>query len=173
MLRRGAGALVALGLMTGSAVAAVRVGGTLFVKARNTKLLASPSPTANVVALLQPGETVVWSGADPANKQFHRVTFGGKKGVIFQSNLSTTPPSKELVASQGGKELDPKAFASSGAATKALGETAKEYGEKNQDLKAAVGKLQSLEKLARSVTPAEISDHAKKAGIFPVVGGGK
>ncbi len=163
--------LVAVGLSSATALA-VTAGGTLYVKARNTKLLASPSPTADVVALLQPGEQVKWTGADPANKQFHRVEFGGKKGVVFQSNLSTKPPSNELVASQGGKELDPKAFASSGAATKALGETAKEYGDKS-NMKDAVAKLQALEKLSRTVTPAEIADHAKKAGIFQVVGGGK
>ncbi len=160
-------------LAFGSATAlAVSAGGTLYVKARNTKLLASASPTADVVALLQPGEQVKWQGADPANKQFHKVEYGAKKGVVFQSNLATKPPSTELVASQGGKELDPKAFASSGAATKALGETAKEYGEKG-NMKEAVAKLQALEKLSKSVTPAEVADHAKKAGIFQVVGGGK
>jgi hypothetical protein len=80
----------------------------------------------------------------------------------------------ELVASPTGgvSQVDPKAFASSGAATKALGEAAVQYG-KQKNLGEATKDLEALIGMARQVTPADVDEHAKKAGIFRVVGGGK
>src|SRR5207245_11574257 len=44
-----------VGAMAGTAFAA-KVGDVLFSKARNTKVLATASPTADVVVVLQPGD---------------------------------------------------------------------------------------------------------------------
>jgi len=147
----------------------------LYVKARNTRLMASAAPTANVVAILQPGQQVTWLGADPKNQQWHRVKVSGKKikeGLVFQSNLSTKPPSMELTTKSGGTPIDATAFANSGAAVKGLSDGAITYGngKKDPDLSQAVKQVQALEKLAEQITPAELAAHAAKAGLFPVVG---
>ena len=146
--------------------------GTLYVKARNTRLMASASPTANAVAILQPGQEVAWLGADPKNKQWHRVEFGKKKGVVFQSNLSKQPPNLELVAAGASpRKEDPVAFANSGAAVKGLAKGAIDYGEaKGTKFDDASKQLQALEVLAEKITPDQLAAHARGAGLFPVVG---
>lgn len=155
----------------GSAATAVaaKVGDTLFIKAKNTKVMASASPTANVVTVLQPGDEVVWKGADKKVKRWHKVSVGGKGGLVFQSNLTTKKPNMEVVGSSG-KAVDAKAFASSGAATKALGPGAKAYGDK-KNMGEAVAQLEELEKLAKEVRDTDLAQHAQKNGLFPVVGG--
>lgn len=165
------GALL-LPLVLGSGGLAVGVGEELYVKAKNTKLFSSPSPTSAVVLLLQPGDKVVWKGSDPKEKRWHHVDSRGKTGVIFQSNLSPNPPNMEVLASAGGAEVDPKAFASSGAATKALGDAAMNYGER-KGMSEAVLDLDALIAVAGEVSPQEITAYAEKAGLFPVVGGGR
>lgn len=146
---------------------------TLYVKARNTRLMASSAPTANVVAILQPGQTVEWLGADPKARQWHRVKVSGKQGVVFQSNLSKQAPSMELVSQDGvKKEVNPGVFASSGAAVKGLSEGAVKYGHGKQEasMDDAVKQLQALEEHAGKITPEELAAHASKAQLFPVVG---
>lgn len=160
----GAAAVFALGGVTW---AGVSKGGKLYITAKNTKVLAGPSPTANVVTTLQPGAEVTWNGADGSNKQFHHVIdAAGKKGLVFQSNLSPSKPKLELVAGAGGKEMDPKAFASSGAATKALSEGSIRYAE-GKGMKDAPKQLLVLEALSAQVKGAEVAEHAKKAGLHP------
>jgi SH3-like domain-containing protein len=164
-------ALLALGL-PGTA-AAVKVNEPLYVKAKNTRVMEGPSPQGNVVVILQPGEQVTWGGADAQNKQWHKVTApGGKKGFVFQTNLSTTAPNMELVTDKDGKQrVDPKKFVASGAAVKALSPGAKQYGEGKQgDYAKAVADIQAVEALAKALKPKDLSDHAAKAGLFPVVG---
>ncbi|GMU05052.1 SH3 domain-containing protein [Corallococcus caeni] len=151
---------------------AVKKDEKLYVKARNTRVLKSAVPTADVVAVLQPGQQVTWKGADPKNAQWHQVTEpGGKPGYVFQTNLSTKPPNMELVAKDGQtRSIDPATFVSSGAAVKALSPGAEKYGnEKGGDYKVAVAQIKTLEGLALKVTPAEIDKHVKQAGLFPVV----
>lgn len=148
---------------------AVKVGEPLFVKAKNTRLMSKPSAAADAIAILQPGERVTWRGAEPGAPQWHRVDSGEKKGLVFQSNLSPTAPNLELTAGDRTRAVDAKAFASSGAAIKALSDGAVKYGESGP-LKGAVAELQSLEKLAKDVTDAQVAAHAKQAGLFPVVG---
>jgi hypothetical protein len=148
---------------------------TLYVKARNTRLMASASPTADVVAILQPGQQVTWMGADTKNKQWHHVKVKGKEtqqGLVFQSNLSTKPPNMELTVRNGSRPVDATAFANSGAAVKGLSEGAIAYGngKKEPDLSQAVKQVQALEKLAEQITPAELAAHAAKAHLSPVVG---
>ncbi len=146
--------------------------GTLYVKARNTRLMASASPTANAVAILQPGQEVAWLGADPKNKQWHRVEFGKKKGVVFQSNLSKQPPNLELVAAGGSpRKEDPVAFANSGAAVKGLSKGAIGYGEaKGAGFQKASEQLQALERLAEGISTEQLAEHARSSKLFPVVG---
>lgn len=146
---------------------------TLYVKARNTRLMASSAPTANVVAILQPGQTVEWLGADPKAKQWHHVKVSGKQGVVFQSNLSKQAPSMELVAQDGAKkEVNAGVFASSGAAVRGLSDGAVKYGQGKQDLELqeAVKQLQALETHSEKITSEELAAHASKAKLFPVVG---
>lgn len=164
-------ALLALALP--GVAAAVKVGEPLYVKAKNTRVMQAASPTADTVVILQPGEQVTWKGADAKNKQWHQVEApGGKKGFVFQSNLSATPPNMELVTDHGEKrKVDPKGFVASAAAVKALSPGAVEYGnDKGGDSKKAVEQIQALEALARKVTPADLASHAREAGLFPVVG---
>ncbi|CAM3384849.1 SH3 domain-containing protein [Corallococcus sp. ZKHCc1 1396] len=163
--------LLALGVPAAGAWAA-KPGDKLYVKARNTRVLVSAAPTANVVVVLQPGQQVTWNGADPKNKQWHLVKEpGGKPGYVFQTNLSTKPPNMELVAKDGAtRAIDPAAFVSSGAAVKALSPGAEKYGkDKGGDYATAVKQIQQVEALAAAVTPAKIAEHVKQAGLFPVV----
>lgn len=167
--------LATLSLCAAVTALAADVKGTLYVKARNTRLMASAAPTADVVAILQPGQQVEWLGADLKNKQWHHVRVKGKKtqqGLVFQSNLSTRPPNMELTAKSGGRPVDATAFANSGAAVKGLSEGAIAYGngKKEPDLSQAVKQVQALEKLAEQITPAELAAHAAKARLSPVVG---
>jgi uncharacterized protein YgiM (DUF1202 family) len=165
--------LAALSLCATATALAADDKNTLYVKARNTRLMASASPTADVVAILQPGQQVTWLGADVKNKQWHRVKVKGKEtqqGLVFQSNLSTKPPDMELTARNGGRAVDATAFANSGAAVKGLSEGAIAYGNGKPDLSQAVQQVQALEKLAEQITPAELAAHAARAHLFPVVG---
>lgn len=165
-----AAAVLALGLPA----LAVTVGEKLYVKAKNTRVMASPSPTADVVTILQPGEAVTWGGADAKNKQWHKVTGpGGKQGFTFQTNLSTTAPSMELVVDKDGKrKVDPKGFVASGAAVKALSPTAIDYGRRKDDpdFGKAVDEILLMEDIAKKVEPRHLAAHSAQAGLFPVVG---
>lgn len=146
--------------------------GTLYVKARNTRLMASTSPTADVVTILQPGQEVTWWGADDKDKQWHRVESGKKKGVVFQSNLTKQAPRMELVATGGTpRKVDPAAFANSGAAVKGLSKGATGYGQaKGAAFDEASRQIQQLEVLAEKITPEQLAAHARSAQLFPVVG---
>jgi hypothetical protein len=140
--------VAAAGMLLGGSALAVKSGGTLYIKAKGTKVLKSPT-SSTAVATLNPGDTVTWVGADPSNKQFHKVTTSDNKaGVVLQSNLSPNAPSKEMVASGGGAEVDPQAFASSGAATKAMSESAVEYANAGGQKKAAAD-LVVMEQIAK------------------------
>lgn len=161
--------IVAFVLGTTATAVAAKVGDTLFVKAKNTRVVAKASPTADVVTVLQPGDEVVWQGADKKEKRWHKVNVAGKEGMVFQSNLTTKKPSMEVVGTSG-EAVDAKAFASSGAATKALGPGAKQYGEK-KNLKESVAQIEKIEQQAKSISAKEVAEHAKKNGLFPVVGG--
>ncbi len=163
-------ALLAFGLASNAL--AVSKGGTLYVKAKNTRLMASSAADASALTVLQPGQTVTWLGADPANKQWHQVQVDGRQGVVFQSNLSAKPPSMELVASAGGVTVhDAAAFANSGAAVKLLAAGPIRYGqEKGREVRDAVEQLRQLKALADTLQPADYAQHARQAGLFPVVG---
>ena len=167
-------AVLALGVA--SPALAVTKGGTLYVKVKNTRLMDSAATSANLVQVLQPGQTVTWLGADPKNKQWHHVeVVNGKKGVVFQSTLSSQPPSMELVAGDNGPtRKNAEDFANSAAAVKLLSDGAIEYGNgQGKDMQRAVDGLQKLERLAQRVDADKLSEHARRAGLSPVVGPSK
>ncbi|WP_426756704.1 SH3 domain-containing protein [Myxococcus sp. Y35] len=173
MKTRAAWATAVLTLGIPAVASAVKVGEPLYVKAKNTRVLASPSGSDNAVAVLQPGEQVTWGGAHAKHKQWHRVTTAtGKEGFVFQTNLSTTPPNMELVTDGGSQQrVDPKKFVASGAAVKALSPGAERYGkDKGGDHGQAVDDIKALETLAKGVSTEDIAAHVAAAGLFPVVG---
>jgi uncharacterized protein YgiM (DUF1202 family) len=124
---------------------AVSKGGKLYIKSKDTKVLEKADPRSKPLGTLQPGDEVTWNGADEANKQFHAIDSGKVKGFTLQQNLSPSKPQPELLSKDNGAPIDAKAFASSGAATKALNEAA---------LKAA-GKKQTNAELVKGLATAE------------------
>lgn len=151
-------------MAVGGAAVAAKVGDPLYIKAKNTKIFASPAANAAVIATMQPGQQVVWKGAHET-KGWHKVAVDGKDGVTMQANLSPNKPATELTAS--GAEVDAQAFASSGAASKALSEGSVKYAETKGGLEAATVQLITLEQLA-AATP-ERDSRPKPEGK----GGGK
>jgi hypothetical protein len=112
---------------------------------------------------------VRWRGPDAKDRRWHRIEAGGKKGVVLTANLSTSPPKAEITGSRGAAAADTSSFMSSGAASKALGSGAIAYA-KRQKVEASARQLERLEKLAKSVGPREVAEHARKAGLTPAVG---
>ncbi len=138
---------------------AVAMGGTLYIKTDKTRLLpkADASAKADSAPLLKVGEAVKWKGADPANKQFHQIEVGGKTGFVLQQNLTATAPSPEFLAKDNGKSIDAQAFASSGAATKALSEAALKYAGEKPDLQTLTKGLLTAEAVAAKTKAKELS----------------
>ena len=150
---------------------ALNPGDRVYVRGRDVAVLQSTAANAVTLAKLQPGDAVVWRGADKKKPTWHRVETNGKNGFVYFANLSTTPPASELLTSpQGAKKVDAQAFASSGAAGKALTEGAIRYGnqdEKNKGemhptMKEAVRQTQTLEAIAAQRTDAEIAAQADR-----------
>ncbi|MGZ3459482.1 MAG: SH3 domain-containing protein [Archangium sp.] len=157
---------------TGTALA-VAPGGKLYVKAKNTHLKASSSPTADTLVVLQPGKEVQYDGR-AGGSPWCKVTVAADKkgtvhGFIYQANLGVSPPSMEVTSKNPGKPLSPEAFASSGAAVKALGPGAIEYG-KTLSRPESVQQLIALESLAASIDTAQVAEYARAGGLPEVVG---
>ena len=146
---------------------AAKVGDKLYIKAKNTKMLKQPKATAGVVMVLQPGQEVTWGGSVRSKKSWHKIAARGREGIVYRSTLSTRRPSMEMTKS--GQQVDTMAFASSGAATKALGPGAKTYGEKN-NLQEAVDSIEMLERLAKRISTRTIAKHIAKYKLAPNVG---
>lgn len=167
-------ALLALACVATSGMAlAVPPGGTLYVKAKNTHLKASNSPTANTLVVLQPGKAVTYNGRE-GGTPWCKVTVSADKkapvqGFIYQANLAVSPPSLEVTSKNPGKPLSPEAFASSGAAVKALGPGAIEYG-KSLSRPESVQQLIALESLAKSIDETQVAEYARAGGLPEVVG---
>jgi hypothetical protein len=161
-------------MMTGGSALAVKPpDGTLYVKAKNTHLKASNSPTANTLVVLQPGKAVTYEGKDPGSPWCKVRVATDKKsplqGFIYQANLSVSPPSMEVTSKHPGKQMSPEAFASSGAAVKALGPGAIAYG-KTLPKPESVKQLSDLELLATAVNDAQVAEYARAGGLPEVVG---
>jgi len=165
-------AAVVLALLVGAGAAwALAPGDRVFVRGRDVAVLQTAAADAATLVKLQPGDPVVWRGADRKRPTWHRVDAKGKTGFVYFANLSVTPPASELLISpQGAKKVDAQAFASSGAAGKALTEGAIRYGnqdEKNKGemhptMKEAVRQTQTLEAIAAQRSDAEIAAQAER-----------
>lgn len=155
-------------LVAGGALGALSAGTKVFIKAKNTRLLSAAKADAKSTVTLQPGEEVLWQSMSPS-KEFHQIKAGSKTGYVLFSNLSTKPPSTEYL--QGKGTVDRKAFASSGAATKALAPAAQDMEKRGTTEKQAVHDLLAVEALSQTViTPVEVAAHTKNAGLLSVVG---
>lgn len=167
---------VALGaaLLAGTAWA-VQKGGTLYVKSNEAKLLDKADAKGKEVGKMKLGQQVIWHGASPDNKMFHEVEAGKKKGFTLQQNLTPNQPAQEIATSDG-KKVDAQAFASSGAATRALSSTAlaysKEKGSSKEELMkqldAASRGIITAESVAETVKLKEAQEYGAKS-----TGGGK
>jgi len=172
--RLGAGlalVLVALGgAALGEGKGAVAPQTKVYIRARNTRLMKSSALTAKPVKVLQPGDVVTYLGVDPTNPQWHRVSAGNNlEGVVFQSNLSLTPPKAENLGASTASAVELKSYASKGAAIKALGPGALDYAKQNNAGDVAL-RIAGAEQLAKDVSEKQLAEHATKVGLFPVVG---
>lgn len=161
-------ALAAALLLSGGA-SAVGKGGTLYIRARDTRLLAEPQLSAKVLATLQPGHEVKWLGTAPGGKQLHgvEVTVAGKAvtGYTLQQNLTPNKPAAEYLARDDGKPMSAQAFASSGAATKALSEAGLKYSNEKRDMLELTKGVMTAEGIAASVDRHEAArQHQARTG---------
>jgi hypothetical protein len=137
---------------------------TIYVKARNTKLLLAPTASAEVKAVLRVGDVLQWK-AKEANG-FHAVRLPGKDTVyfVYGANLSLAAPKQEQWAT-AGTSVDTRAFASSGAATKGLSEGAFQMAVSDAQLEKAARDLLALEALQAEVTDVEVDAHLREAKL--------
>jgi hypothetical protein len=157
-------AVVALALINASGAWAVAVGGTLYVKSKDTKVLKEAKAGSSAVVTVQPGKEVIWNGADAKDKSFHSVTVDGKKGFVLMSNLSPNKVATEIDSSSG-KPMSAQAFASSGAATKALTPAGVNYAKDTPNKAEAASEIIYVEQLnIAKGTPAAVAAKAKELG---------
>ena len=157
-------AVVALALINASGAWAVAVGGTLYVKSKDTKVLKEAKAGSSAVVTVQPGKEVIWNGADAKDKSFHSVTVDGKKGFVLMSNLSQNKVATEIDSSSG-KPMSAQAFASSGAATKALTPAGVNYAKDTPNKAEAASEIIYVEQLnIAKGTPAAVAAKAKDLG---------
>jgi hypothetical protein len=166
--------LALVGLSLGGPALADEPARTLYVKAKNTHLKASGSPTADTLRVLQPGHPVSYLGRE-GTTPWHRVSVAADKGAlqgfIYQANLSASPPALEVLSKDPRKPLSPEAFASSGAAIKAIGPGTIEFG-KTLEHSESVQQLIHLSELASQVKDADVAAYARAGGLPEVVGEG-
>ncbi len=146
---------------------AVKPGGTLYIKARNTHLKASAEPTASTLAVLQPGMEVTYEGRQ-GTTPWCQVTAamekkGPLRGVIFQSSLAVAPPSMEVSRKNPSKPLSPEAFASSGAAIKAVGPGTLAYGKTLSQSQSAE-QLKALVAFTSRITDSQVAAYVQARG---------
>lgn len=161
-----------IGLATAAVLAAgaawaVKPGEKLYIKTKDAKLLEKADAKAKTLGTLQPGTEVTWNGSDKTNKLFHAIEAGGKKGFTLQQNLSPSKPQMEL-AKDDGKPIDSQAFASSGAATKALSEAALKYSKEKPDIATLTKGVMTAEGIAATIDTAAGQEYVTKQ-----TGGGK
>ncbi len=153
------------------AAPAVRQGDPLYIRSRDTKLLSTPDVKGKAVALLQPGTQVVWRGAAKENRLLHQVEVSvngaASTGYVLQANLSPQKPKEEYLGRDDGKAIDPQAFKSSGAATRAVDEVAVKWAlEKNvPDLPQ---RLAALEQINAGFDRRAMWERNRSAGLAAV-----
>jgi len=143
---------------------ALKDGETVYVKARNTKLLVAAKAEAEVKAVLRVGDALRWRQKEASG--FHRVSLPGKAEVyfVYGANLSLQAPRQEQWAASG-TTVDTKAFASSGAATKGLSEGAFQMAVGDAQLEKAAKALLALEAMQAGVTDTEVDAHLRAAKL--------
>ncbi|MFT3713755.1 MAG: hypothetical protein QM817_39350 [Archangium sp.] len=160
------GLIAASALLSANAAWAVAVGGSLFIKSKDVKLLKDPKAGAAAVtpAVIDVGSEVKWLGASDKDKSFHQIEYKGKKGFVLMSNLSPSKPATEVM--DGGKPMSAQSFASSGAATKGLTPAGVKYAKANgqSDSDAAADVIYIEEHNKAKGTPAAIATKAKELG---------
>lgn len=163
--------VTAIALLCASGAWAVSKGGTLYVKSKETKLFKDAKVGA-AVATLKVGDAVTWNGPSEKDKQFHEIVANGKKGFVLMTNLTPNKPAEEIDASTG-KPMSAQAFASSGAATKALTPAAIKYaGAKGQGPKISANEAASMVIYAEEHNKAKGTPEAIAAKTKDL-GGGK
>lgn len=145
------------------AMAGVAKGGKLFIKGTGVNMWDKADASGKKTALKN-GDEVTWNGPDEKNKSMHAIEFKGKKGFVQMANLTPNKPAEE-VATSDGKMTSAAAFASSGAATKAMSESGLKYaqgeGPNAQEVAAGLIHLEgSTEEQKKNV-----ADHVKKQGL--------
>lgn len=165
-MKRVLGVIAAIALLSASAAWAVAKGGTLYIKAKDVKLLKEPKTGAATVTPkpLDVGAEVKWLGPSDKDKTFHEVEVGGKKGFVLMSNLSPSKPVAEVES--GGKSMSAQAFASSGAATKGLTPAGVKYAKESgqSESEAAADVIYVEEQNKAKATPAAVAAKAKELG---------
>lgn len=165
-MKRLYGAVAAAALLSASGAWAVKIGEKLYIKNKGVKVLKEAKATASALGKeLNVGDEVTWKGPDKTDKTFHQVTDGaGKTGFVLMTSLSPNKPSSE-VAETGKPPMDAKAFASSGAATKALTPAGVTYAKDNVNKTEAAAEIIYAEQhnFAKG-TPVAIAAKAKELG---------
>lgn len=164
-MKRLYGAVAAAALLSASGAGAVAVGGKLYIKSKDTKVLKDPKADAKAVTTLQPGTEVTWKGASAKDKAFHEIDAAGKKGFVLMSNLSPSQPQMET-SEKSGAPMSPQAFASSGAATKALTPAGINYANsEGPNAKEAAAEIIYVEEYNKTkATPEAVAVKAKELG---------
>ncbi len=74
-------------------MANVKIGGTLYICSKDTKLLKTPNlrELQNGVIRLQPGTAVIWLGKANEDGRFENIRFGIHTGYTLSQNLQVRP----------------------------------------------------------------------------------
>jgi hypothetical protein len=163
--RKTNGALIALAVFcaAGAAMAGVAKGGKLFIKGTGVNMWDKADASGKKTALKN-GDEVTWNGADEKNKSMHAIEIKGKKGFVQMANLTPNKPADEVTSSDG-KTTSAAAFASSGAATKAMTEAGMKYAEgEGPDAKVVAAGIIHMEGSSEDQKKG-VPEHVKKQGL--------
>lgn len=157
-------AVAAIALISAGGAWAVAKGGKLYIKSKDTKVLKEAKAGATAVVTVQPGKEVTWNGASDTDKAFHAIAVDGKKGFVLMTNLTPNQVAPEIDATTG-KPMSAQAFASSGAATKALTPAGVTYAKGDVSKTEAAAEIIYAEQhnFAKG-TPAAIAAKTKELG---------
>lgn len=67
------------------------IGDPLYIKSKDTRVLKQPRAGSEGIGMLQPMDKVIWLGAAPEDRAFHKIRAGNLIGFVLQQNLSTNP----------------------------------------------------------------------------------
>jgi hypothetical protein len=155
--------LVALAVVcAASAVAGVAKGGKLYIKGTGVNMWDKPDASGKKTALKN-GEEVTWNGPSDKDKSMHEIMFKNKKGYVQMANLTPNKPADEVTSSDG-KTTSAAAFASSGAATKAMSESGLKYAKGEPATEEVAAGLIHLEGSSEE-QKKNVAEHVKKQGL--------